>query len=170
MSISFTTMKDLKYLLAYSIPLSAYFALQWQGWWSWSTVILAFGIFPILDALYPTSIENHSDNEEKKRLSNKFFDILLYICAPICFVLIFLYFHTITNSSLSINETAGLTFSIGVVLGSLVAFATSGSLTYLNGRGHGSAGAGGLSKSGGGTSDGGFGTGGIITVIEYITE
>lgn len=119
MSISFTTMKDLKYLLAYSIPLSAYFALQWQGWWSWSTVILAFGIFPILDALYPTSIENHSDNEEKKRLSNKFFDILLYICAPICFVLIFLYFHTITNSSLSINETAGLTFSIGVVLGSL---------------------------------------------------
>jgi hypothetical protein len=44
-------MKDLKYLLAYSIPLSAWLALQWQGWWSWATVILAFGIFPLLDAI-----------------------------------------------------------------------------------------------------------------------
>ncbi|GAB2631797.1 alkane 1-monooxygenase [Belliella aquatica] len=112
-------MKDLKYLLAYSIPLSAYFALQWQGWWSWSTVILAFGIFPVLDALYPASAENYSDTEKKKRLSNRFFDLLLYICAPICFVLVFIYFQTITNTSLSINETVGLTFSIGVVLGAL---------------------------------------------------
>lgn len=112
-------MKDLKYLLAYSIPLSAYFALQWQGWWSWATVILAFGIFPVLDAIYPASIENYTENEENKRLSNRFFDVLLYICAPICFLLVFLYFQTISNTSLSINETLGLTFSIGVVLGSL---------------------------------------------------
>ncbi|AFL86103.1 Fatty acid desaturase [Belliella baltica DSM 15883] len=112
-------MKDLKYLFAYSIPLSAYLALQWLGWWSWATVILAFVIFPVFDAVYPASSKNHSESEEKKRLSNRFFDLLLYICAPICFLLVFLYFQTINNTILSLNETIGLTFSIGVVLGSL---------------------------------------------------
>ncbi|MGY6742924.1 MAG: alkane 1-monooxygenase [Cecembia sp.] len=112
-------MKDLKYLLAYSIPLSAVLALLWQGWWSWATVILAFGIFPLLDALFPASTANYSESEEKSRLSNRFFDMLLYICAPICFVLVFFYFKTIQTGGLDTYEWLGLTFSIGVVLGAL---------------------------------------------------
>jgi len=112
-------MKDLKYLLAYSIPLSAVLALLWQGWWSWATVILAFGIFPVLDALIPASTANYSENEEKSRLSNRFFDMLLYICAPICFVLIYFYFQTLQKGGLETYEWLGLTFSIGVVLGAL---------------------------------------------------
>lgn len=112
-------MKDLKYLLAYSIPLSAVLALLWQGWWSWATVILAFGIFPLLDAIFPASTANYSESEEKSRLSNRFFDILLYICAPICFVLVYFYFKTIQTGGLATYEWLGLTFSIGVVLGAL---------------------------------------------------
>jgi alkane 1-monooxygenase len=112
-------MKDLKYLIAYSIPFSAYLALQWQGWWSWATVILAFGIFPVLDAVIPASSANYGDPEEKKRLSNRFFDMLLYLCAPISFLLIFHYFNTISKATLSSTELAGLTFSMGVVLGAL---------------------------------------------------
>lgn len=112
-------MKDLKYLLAYSIPVSAVLALLWQGWWSWATVILAFGIFPILDALLPASTSNHAENVEKERLSNRFFDILLYLCAPICFLLTFHYFDTISKVSLTTMELTGLTFSMGVLLGAL---------------------------------------------------
>lgn len=112
-------MKDLKYLLAYTIPLSAVLALLWQGWWSWATVILAFGIFPLLDAIFPASTANYSESEEKSRLSNRFFDMLLYICAPICFVLVFFYFKTIQTGGLATYEWLGLTFSIGVVLGAL---------------------------------------------------
>lgn len=112
-------MKDLKYLLAYSIPISAVLALLWQGWWSWATVILAFGIFPVLDALIPASTANYSENEEKSRLSNRFFDMLLYICAPLCFVLVYFYFQTLQIGGLETHEWLGLTFSIGVVLGAL---------------------------------------------------
>jgi alkane 1-monooxygenase len=112
-------MKDLKYLIAYSIPLSAFLALQWQDWWSWATVILAFGIFPVLDAILPASTSNYSEQEVNKRLSNRFFDMLLYLCAPICFLLIFHYFNTISKATLSSTELAGLTFSMGVVLGAL---------------------------------------------------
>jgi alkane 1-monooxygenase len=112
-------MKDLKYLLAYSIPISAVLALLWQGWWSWATVILAFGIFPVLDALIPASTANYTENEEKSRLSNRFFDLLLYICAPLCFVLVYFYFQTLQKGGLETYEWLGLTFSIGVVLGAL---------------------------------------------------
>jgi alkane 1-monooxygenase len=112
-------MKYLKYLLAYSLPLSAVLALQWQGWWSWATVILAFGIFPLLDALIPASAANYPQNEETSRLSNRFYDILLYICAPICFILVYFYFRAIQTGGLSTYEWLGLTCSIGVVLGAL---------------------------------------------------
>ncbi|HSI76416.1 MAG TPA: alkane 1-monooxygenase [Lunatimonas sp.] len=112
-------MKHLKYLLAYSIPLSAFLALQWQGWWSWATVILAFGIFPLLDALIPPSSANYTEREEKGRLANRFYDMLLYICAPICFVLVYFYFRAIQTDEMANYERLGLTFSIGVVLGAV---------------------------------------------------
>jgi alkane 1-monooxygenase len=112
-------MKDLKYLIAYTIPLSAGLALQWQGAWSWATVILAFGIFPILDALLPASSQNYTSEQEANRLKNRFFDILLYISAPICLVLTFFYFKTVQEGGMTNFEVVGLTFSIGIVLGAL---------------------------------------------------
>jgi alkane 1-monooxygenase len=112
-------MKDLKYLLAYSVPLSAFLALQWHGWWSWATVILAFGIFPILDALFVPSTVNFARSEEKSRLSNRFFDMLLYIAAPICFILVYFYFRAIQSGEMANYEYVGMTFSIGIVLGAL---------------------------------------------------
>jgi alkane 1-monooxygenase len=113
------SLSDFKYLTAYSIPLSAWMALQWQGVWSWATLILAFGIFPILDELLPASTKNPSPEEEASRLKNPVFDMLLYACAPICYFLLAGYFHVIREGGLSGFETAGLTVSIGIVLGAL---------------------------------------------------
>lgn len=110
---------DLKYLTAYTIPLSAWLALEWQGAWSWATLILAFGIFPILDAILPASTKNPSPEEEVSRLKNRIYDVLLYACAPICYLLLAGYFGVIQKGGLTGMETAGLTVSIGIVLGAL---------------------------------------------------
>jgi alkane 1-monooxygenase len=112
-------MKDLKYLSAYLLPLSFLLALALGGIWSWASVFLAFGIFPVLDALLPASDYNHSSKEEKFRLSNRFFDYLLYACAPMCYLLIGLFFYTLSENHLSTNEKIGLMVSLGVVLGAL---------------------------------------------------
>ncbi|UJP63359.1 alkane 1-monooxygenase [Mongoliitalea daihaiensis] len=112
-------LKDLKYLSAYLLPLSFLLALVLGGVWSWASVILAFGIFPILDALLPASTENLSPEKEAEKLSNRFFDILLYLCAPICYLLIGFYFYSISNVPMENIEKIGLTFSLGVVLGAL---------------------------------------------------
>jgi alkane 1-monooxygenase len=112
-------MKDLKYLIAYSIPFTAWLALEWQGGWSWATVILAFGIFPVLDALIPARTKNFSNEEEALRIKNRFFDVLLYCCPPLCILLTFYYFHTLNSHELMSFERIGLTFSMGIVLGAL---------------------------------------------------
>nr|MDQ3395663.1 alkane 1-monooxygenase [Bacteroidota bacterium] len=110
-------MKDLKYLLAYLIPLSGGLALAYQGVWSWATLILAFIIIPIIDTFLPGTTQNVPEEMEESRAKNIFFDILLLACAPICFVLTFFYLYTLKTTVLTPFEIAGLTISIGIVLG-----------------------------------------------------
>jgi alkane 1-monooxygenase len=112
-------MKDIKYILAYLLPLSAWYALQLQGVWSWATVILAFVILPIFDALFPASQENHSPEIEESRSKVVLFDVLLYTCLPICFYITYFFFQTIATATLTNFEKVGLVMSVGVVLGSM---------------------------------------------------
>jgi alkane 1-monooxygenase len=112
-------MKDIKYILAYLLPLSAWYALQLQGIWSWATVILAFVILPVFDALFPASQENYTPEVEESRTKIVLFDVLLYACLPMCFYITYLFFQTISIVTLTNFEKIGLVMSVGVVLGSM---------------------------------------------------
>ena len=59
--------KDLKYLFAYTVPLSAYLSFSSTGIWTYTAVIYAFGIIPALDVLFGTSDENLQEDEENKK-------------------------------------------------------------------------------------------------------
>lgn len=112
-------MKDLKYLAAYLVPFSGWLALQWGGAWSWATVVLAFGILPIFDALLPASPENYGASEEENRLKNRLFDWLLYACLPICYVMAWAFFGKISAQEMPLVEAIGLTLSMGIVIGAM---------------------------------------------------
>ncbi|MDZ7615053.1 MAG: hypothetical protein U5K51_16175 [Flavobacteriaceae bacterium] len=71
-------MRDLKYLLAYLIPLSAWIGIEYRGFWVWAAFILTFGIVPVLDAVLPASTRNVPAEEEEKR-SNRFFLICSFM-------------------------------------------------------------------------------------------
>ena len=111
--------KDLKYLLAYIIPFSGWVSIHYNGWLSWSTVIIAFGIIPMLDAILPGSSANIPAEKEASRSKMIFFDILLFLSAPICFGLIWFYFHMVSTVSFAASDLWGKTICIGVVLGAL---------------------------------------------------
>ena len=112
-------MKDVKYVLAYLIPLSAWIGLEYRGFWVWGTLIFTFGIVPVIDAILPASTRNVPEEEEESRSKIFFFDLLLYACAPISFYLLFVYFQTLKNADLTLSETLGLTVGMGIVLGSM---------------------------------------------------
>ena len=112
-------MKDLKYLLAYLLPLSAAVGLRFQGAWAWSTVALAFGIIPLLEIWTPQSTLNTPPAEEDSRARRFLFDALLYLNFPLLFVLYGGYLYTLQYTLLSAAGVAGLTLSLGIVVGAV---------------------------------------------------
>lgn len=109
--------KDLKYLFAYLLPASAFLALAWHGPWAWSTVVLGFIIIPVLEMMLGLNQKNVPESEETQRSRLRFFDVLLYLNAPIVFAIVILYFHVIASITLNPAELIGLTFSVGIVVG-----------------------------------------------------
>jgi len=112
-------MKDSKYLLAYILPGSAWLALAWHGPWSWATVVLAFFILPVLELFTPVSTENVAPEDEKSRSQLRFFDSLLYLNALLLFSIVGYYLLIISQIDLHFFEAAGLTLSVGIVVGAV---------------------------------------------------
>ncbi|MEZ4931808.1 MAG: fatty acid desaturase, partial [Saprospiraceae bacterium] len=110
-------LKDLKYIIAYLTPASAFIAVTWQGGWSFSTVIIAFIIVPIIEQFAKGTERNLSAKEEEKKENAYFFDLLLYLNLPILYIILWCYFSAITNDPLTVWETVGVTMSVGVTLG-----------------------------------------------------
>jgi alkane 1-monooxygenase len=111
--------KDAKYLIAYVAPAAVLFALLAQGIWSYAGVYVAFVLIPILDVLLPSSDANFTEAEEQSRLSEHFFDWLLYLNVPILYGLIIFYFHTLSTQVLATYEIVGLTLSLGIIVSTI---------------------------------------------------
>lgn len=112
-------MKDLKYLVAYLLPFSAFLALALQGSWAWATVVLSFGIIPVLELWTPQSTENVPPGQEAPRARRLFFDVLLYLNLPLLFGIVGWYLHAIQHQQLSVAEVLGLTLGTGIVVGAV---------------------------------------------------
>ncbi len=110
-------MRDLKYMIAYIMPLSALLALLFQGAWSYSTVIFAFGIIPVLEPLLPRSERNLSSKEREEKLKKRLFDWLLYLNLPILYGIIAFFLYVLSTQSLAGFEITGLVLSVGIVIG-----------------------------------------------------
>lgn len=110
-------MKDLKYLLAYTIPLSALVAMQLKGGFSYTTVLYAFGFIPCVEFFTKPDNSTFSEAEKSNRAMARFFDWLLYLNVPIVFSMATYGFWFLTTEPLSLFEQIGLVLSLGIVLG-----------------------------------------------------
>ncbi len=110
-------MKDLKYLAALTLPISAVISLYFKGGWSYFTVIYAFGMIPILELLLPHDTSNYEGEEREEKKKSKLFDWMLYLNIPIVFGLIIYTLWDLTHVTYATYEIVGLILSIGIVLG-----------------------------------------------------
>ncbi len=107
--------KDYKYLLAYIIPLSGIFSLLKGGQFSFTTVVIAFVLLPVLDSIVPSSKLNLSLEEKKQKELNKYFDALLLINLPLVYITAFYFFQNLIVKELSLLEHIGMTLSTAIV-------------------------------------------------------
>ena len=82
-------MKDLKYLAALSIPISAILSIYFKGYLSYFTPFYAFVIIPLLEMILPLDTSNLEGESLKAKIKNKIFDWMLYINVPVVFGLLF---------------------------------------------------------------------------------
>lgn len=108
----------MKYLLAFSVPLVASLGIYYQGIWSYSALVYAFVLLPVLELIMPLDTKNYSDEERTNRLQNKIFDVLLYLNVLIVYGLLLYTLHKVTTTELSLFEIVGTVLSLGIVLGS----------------------------------------------------
>ena len=109
-------MKDLKYLFAYTVPISVYISFMSTGIWTYSTVFYVFILLPILDFLLGESKENFSKEDASHQNKKWIFDIMLYFNIPIIFGLLYIVFSSFQSNVYNVFETVGLAFSTGLLL------------------------------------------------------
>jgi alkane 1-monooxygenase len=109
-------MKDLKYLFAYSVPLSAFISFESMGLGTYTSVIYAFIILPFLDLVTGNSPKNLSKEDENNKKVRRIFDVMLYLNLPIVFGLLWLVFTKIQTQEYATYELIGMGLSAGILL------------------------------------------------------
>jgi alkane 1-monooxygenase len=116
-NIKYNFANDLKYLLAYTIPVSALIGIQLGGYWCYTTVFYAFGFIPIWEAFLSPNPNKLNDQKIERRLANRFFDLMLYFNLVLVFPILGYGIWYLTTTPLEISEIIGLVLSFGIVLG-----------------------------------------------------
>ena len=108
-------MKDLKYLMSYSIALMAFIGISLGGFYNYLAVVFTFIFIPILEIIVKKSNEEYTEEEKKNRLLDPFFDLLLYLNIPIVFGIFFFSLDKLTFTS-SVSDIIGIILSASIVM------------------------------------------------------
>lgn len=108
-------MKDLKYLMSYSIALMAFIGISLGGFYNYLAVVFTFIFIPILETIVKKSDEEYTEEEKKSRLLDPFFDLLLYLNIPIVFGIFFFSLDKLSFTS-SVSDIIGIILSASIVM------------------------------------------------------
>ena len=107
--------KDLKYLMSYSIALFAFIGISLGGFYNYLAVIFTFIFIPVLEIIVRKSNEKYTDEEKKNRNLDPFFDLLLYLNIPIVFGIFFFSLEKLALAS-SVYDIIGIILSASIVM------------------------------------------------------
>ena len=107
--------RDLKYLMSYSIALFAFIGISLGGFYNYLAVVFTFVFIPALEIIVKKSDEKYTDEEKKNRNLDPFFDLLLYLNIPIVFGIFFFSLEKLALTS-SLYDITGIILSASIVM------------------------------------------------------
>ena len=107
--------EGLKYLLVFTLPVLTYFSFHARGWWTFAPFIEAFVAIPLLELLFQPNASNISKEEEQKRKSDRYYDLLIYSTIPIQLAFVYFFLVSIREPGLTWLESAGRVNSMGLM-------------------------------------------------------
>jgi len=111
--------RDLRYVMAYTVPLTAAIGLWLGGAFTWLTLVYTFGLIPLMEWLRPPGpvVSGTPAATEAKR--HAFFDGLLYLNVPLQYGLLVAFLYTLQTRNFSVAETTGAILGVGICCGAL---------------------------------------------------
>lgn len=110
-------MKRLKYLFVYTIPLTVLVAFNFEGIWTFFTLLVFFGFVPLLELLIPPDRENIEKKLADDEKNQKIYDYILYGCLPIQLGFLIYFFYSIGDTSYGSLEYVGRITAMGFMCG-----------------------------------------------------
>ena len=109
-------LSDLKYLMAYSIPLTAIFGLFMGGYWLLITPLYIFLIIPVVEHILTFFKIDELEKGRASKSTHWIFDLMLYVNIPLVYgILIYSLIFLKNNYLFSFEFFAGI-ISIGSVV------------------------------------------------------
>jgi alkane 1-monooxygenase len=90
-----------------------------ENWQTWVSVLVLFGLLPLIELFTKGSTTNLQEAEEVVRKSDRFYDWLLYSLVPLQYVLLLVFLLRVQDIGLTTTELVGLTLSYGMACGIL---------------------------------------------------
>ena len=107
---------SLKYCLAFSLYIVAALAFTLQDYWTYSLVIYAYLIIPLIELFYKPDF-NNTDIEEKRSRQTIIYDYLLYMMVPLHYLTLSYFFYSISQVNLETYEIIGRVLTMGTICG-----------------------------------------------------
>ncbi len=111
--------RNLKYLLSFSIPASVAFSFTQEGWLSFFPLLYAFAFIPALEVVLRTDARNMDKLERETAAKDKTFDWLLYLTVPLQYIFLFWFVYILSQENLWSTEFFGRILSFGLLCGVL---------------------------------------------------
>lgn len=108
-----------KYLFVYTTPAIVFFSLYMGGLWSYSALLLLFGLLPFFELFTRGSTQNLSKIEEELAKEDRFYDLILYGLLPVQYLLLGYFLWQAQGSELSLATRIGMISAYGMACGVL---------------------------------------------------
>ena len=109
--------KTLKYLSPATIYVLAFLAFSSQGWLTWSPMLYAWVIIPVVELLIKPDEKNMNAAEEELAKKNKTYDYMLYLFVAFQLAALLFFLQSMQQDKLSWWEIAGRVGSMGLLCG-----------------------------------------------------
>lgn len=110
-------LKYFKYLSAHLVPAVVVFSLHMGGYFTFTALVVLFGILPFIELFSSGDPTNMEKVEEEIAKEDRIYDYLVYLLFPLQFLVMLFFLYRVSNPFLQLHEIIGMITAYGMACG-----------------------------------------------------
>jgi len=112
-------MNRLKYGLFLIIPFAAFISFTSGGFWSFTALLVSFGLIPLMELILKPNARNFGKLREEEMTKDRIFDMWLYLTVPVQYGLLAYFLWVSASAEWTATEWIGKVSAMGILCGVL---------------------------------------------------